>query len=124
MEVESIGADQLLSDIRNGGRFLCFRYCVSFLVATVRRSSPVIYVAPGERAWRPALRFSLYTLLAGWWGLPWGPLYTVQCLWINLRGGIDVTAEMLERLDKEGGLKPGRDAARANSRDRRRRPSE
>ena len=30
---------------------------------------------------------SLITLLLGWWGIPWGPIRTVQALYINLRGG-------------------------------------
>jgi hypothetical protein len=29
--------------------------------------------------------------VAGWWGIPWGPIYTVQSLWVNLRGRHDVT---------------------------------
>jgi len=27
----------------------------------------------------------------GWWGIPWGPIYTVQVLLNNLRGGVKQT---------------------------------
>jgi hypothetical protein len=40
----------------------------------------------------------------GWWGIPWGPLYTVQSLVRNTRGGIqdaEVNAEVLEMAGKE-----------------------
>jgi hypothetical protein len=38
------------------------------------------------------------SLLFGWWGLPWGLIYTPLTLWTNLSGGRDVTAELRERL--------------------------
>ena len=38
------------------------------------------------------------SLLAGWWGIPWGPIWTIQALVTNLRGGKDVTAEIAGRL--------------------------
>lgn len=31
--------------------------------------------------------YSFATLLLGWWGIPWGPIYTIQALGSNLRGG-------------------------------------
>jgi hypothetical protein len=31
------------------------------------------------------------TSVAGWWGIPFGPVFTIQSLWRNLNGGIDVT---------------------------------
>jgi hypothetical protein len=34
----------------------------------------------------------------GWWGIPWGPIFTVPALVTNLRGGIDVTESMLASL--------------------------
>jgi hypothetical protein len=35
--------------------------------------------------------YSLATLLLGWWGIPWGPIYTVQALAKNLSGGYKTT---------------------------------
>jgi hypothetical protein len=36
-----------------------------------------------------------------WWpggGIPWGPIYTVQSLWVNLKGGHDLTPEAATAL--------------------------
>ena len=34
------------------------------------------------------LPYSFITLLVGWWGIPWGPIYTVQAITQNVKGGI------------------------------------
>jgi ATP-dependent phosphoenolpyruvate carboxykinase len=34
--------------------------------------------------------------LLGWWGIPWGPIYTIAAVVTNIRGGKDVTAEILQ----------------------------
>ena len=40
--------------------------------------------------------YSLVTFLLGWWGIPWGPIYTIQSLVSNLRGGNRIkVAELL-----------------------------
>jgi hypothetical protein len=33
----------------------------------------------------------LLSLLFGWWGLPWGPVRTIQALVVNFSGGLNVT---------------------------------
>ena len=44
------------------------------------------------------LPFTLLSLLLGWWGIPWGPIYTIQSLWVNLKGGRDVTQEIMPSM--------------------------
>lgn len=39
----------------------------------------------GERLLR-GLRYSLFNAAFGWWGLPWGPIRTMQALAANLTG--------------------------------------
>lgn len=60
-----------------------FRIVTSFLLVTV--------VVPVGGDLKPSpLRLviaTLWTLLLGWWALPWGPIRTVAALWTNLRGG-------------------------------------
>jgi hypothetical protein len=34
-------------------------------------------------------------MLLGWWGIPWGPIYTIQSFWVNFTGGRDVTREII-----------------------------
>src|SRR6266852_7285584 len=48
------------------------------------------------------LPWTLLTLVVGWWGIPWGPIRTVQSLWINLSGGTDVTAGIADALQLTG----------------------
>jgi hypothetical protein len=38
----------------------------------------------------------------GWWGIPWGPIRSVQSLWTNLKGGVDVTAEVANGMKLTG----------------------
>jgi lipopolysaccharide export LptBFGC system permease protein LptF len=55
-------------------------------------------VRAGENRVLKGLGFSLLSFLLGWWGIPWGPIYTVQALWNNFQGGKDVTTEVLASL--------------------------
>jgi hypothetical protein len=54
--------------------------------------SEPIQVGSDGRNWLRALPYSLGSLLLGWWGLPWGPIRTVQALVVNFNGGESVTA--------------------------------
>jgi hypothetical protein len=38
------------------------------------------------------------TLLLGWWGFPWGPIWSFAALARNAQGGHDVTAEVMAQL--------------------------
>jgi hypothetical protein len=42
----------------------------------------------------------LLTLVAGWWGIPWGPIYTIQGVWVNLNGGRDVTPQIMSGIEQ------------------------
>jgi hypothetical protein len=42
---------------------------------------------------------ALATLLLGWWGIPFGPVFTIRALYRNLAGGDEVTvADLLNQL--------------------------
>jgi hypothetical protein len=34
----------------------------------------------------------------GWWGFPWGPIFSIQSLVVNLKGGKDLTAAISASL--------------------------
>ena len=70
-------------------------YCISALVITFRRNSPVYFIRGGENATAKGLPWTLLTLVAGWWGFPWGLIWTPIALFNNLRGGKDVTNTLL-----------------------------
>ena len=89
---------ELEMELAQGGRLVFFEYCISFLLFTLRHPSPICLLRKGERAWIRALPYSLASLMLGWWGLPWGVIYTPLSLVLNCTGGRDVTAEIQEQV--------------------------
>lgn len=90
---------ELEQGVLDGGRFVIFQYCFSVLVMSFKRPSVTVYLRPGEDGVGPAVGHSLISLLVGWWGIPWGPIWTIATVVKNARGGIDVTQDVLtERL--------------------------
>jgi hypothetical protein len=81
-----------------GGRLVFYESCISLVFATLRRPSRVYFLRPGESGLRQAVPFLLLTLALGWWGLPWGVIYTPLVLFTNLAGGCDVTEQVLGEL--------------------------
>jgi hypothetical protein len=40
----------------------------------------------------------LLNFFIGWWGLPWGPIYTIGAIFNQIQGGKDVTTEVMSEL--------------------------
>lgn len=66
-------------------RYVIFYETVSLLLFTKR--SPVQGIFCSACADKKALNASMLTWLFGWWGIPWGPFYSIHALWTNLLGG-------------------------------------
>jgi hypothetical protein len=96
--VEGMSPDQLQFEIQRGAKLVCYHYCVSVIVMTFRRSSPVYFIPVGESALSKGLPWTALTLVMGWWGFPWGPIFSIQSLVVNLKGGKDVTAAISAAL--------------------------
>jgi len=96
--IEGMKQGELEFEIQRGGKFVLFQYCISVLVLTFRRPSAIYLIRHGESAASKGVRFTLLSLVAGWWGIPWGPIYTIQCIYNNSRGGKDVTQVILNSL--------------------------
>jgi hypothetical protein len=92
--IEGLSPDQVRRELERGAKFVVFQYCVSVLILTFRRSTAIYFVRPGEGVVGKALPWTLLTLVAGWWGFPWGLIYTPMILFQNMRGGKDVTAAL------------------------------
>lgn len=86
--------ESLEMELQQGGKFVTYTYCISIIFMTFRRSSSIYYIKPYMGSVGKGLKFTLLSLLFGWWGIPWGPIYTVGALITNLRGGRDVTQEV------------------------------
>ena len=90
--------DRLSSQLGRGAKFVMFQYCISVVVLTFKRPSAIYFVPAGESATARGIGFTALSLLLGWWGIPWGPIYTIQSVWVNSRGGRDVTREVAAAL--------------------------
>jgi hypothetical protein len=73
-----------------------FEYCISLIVVTLRRPSRPVFIRPGEAAWIRGLPYVGLSLLFGWWGLPWGIIYTPVTIFTNLSGGCHITPQVGE----------------------------
>ncbi|VVB75719.1 Uncharacterised protein [Candidatus Tiddalikarchaeum anstoanum] len=84
--IEGLSSDEVRAEVAKGGRFVIFHYCISVIILTFNRSSNVYFIKPGESAFVTGLPYTLLTLLLGWWGFPFGPIFSVWDLVRNLNG--------------------------------------
>src|SRR5579884_1981019 len=84
--------------VANGGRFLVCDYCISLVIVSLRGRSAVWFRPANAGRRMLGVRYSLVSLFLGWWGVPWGLIYTPWTIFTNLAGGRDVTAEVLPLL--------------------------
>jgi hypothetical protein len=101
--LENVSPQQLSQEVMRGGKFVIFEYCVSLLIITFKRPSSIYYIRPGEGTFGKSYTFIVLTVLFGWWGFPWGPIYSIASLVTNLGGGKDVTMEVMNTLDGKSG---------------------
>lgn len=95
---EGMNLQDLEQEVLNGGRFVVYSYCISVIILTFRRGTGVRFLRRGQDGVGSALGYSVLSSLLGWWGIPWGPIYTIGALITNFRGGKDVTAAMMAAL--------------------------
>jgi hypothetical protein len=87
------------SEVERGGRFVVYTTVVSVVVMTFRTPSSITFVRGGDSRLARGLTQTLVTLIAGWWGFPWGFVYTPIALVTNLAGGKDVTSAVMAELE-------------------------
>jgi hypothetical protein len=63
-----------------------YLFVCSFVLFTAKIPSRW-YVHKSENTAVAASAYTLGSAIAGWWGFPWGPVYTAHALYRNLRGG-------------------------------------
>ncbi len=96
--IDGLTSEQLTEELNQGGRFVFYEYCVSCLVFTLRRPTDIIFLRANQHGWVRGLPYTMLSALLGWWGLPWGVIYTPLALATNLAGGCDVTDETCDWL--------------------------
>ena len=97
---ENMTSDEINFELQRGGKFVFFQYCISIVILTFKRSSGIYFIRYGESTTSKSIPFTLLSSVAGWWGIPWGPIYTVQALVTNMKGGKDVTKEVVAGFNK------------------------
>ena len=68
-------------------RFAQFPFVISIILVTFRRGDRGLFCSSCRREKMTTAK--LLTLLLGWWGIPWGPIYTLGVLFNSGEGVID-----------------------------------
>jgi hypothetical protein len=104
--IANMSPQEVLFEVNRGARFVIYQYAVSVIIMSFRRNSPVQFVKAGENPALKSLPWTLLSLFLGWWGIPWGFIYTPQVLYKNLNGGVDVTSYVVAQLQGSTGIMP------------------
>lgn len=91
--IEGLSLGEIDDELQNGGKFVIYQYCISIIIMSFKRGSNIYFVRAGESAFAKGFKYTLLSLVLGWWGIPWGPIYTIGTVITNCRGGKDVTEE-------------------------------
>jgi hypothetical protein len=70
-----------------------YPYVISAIVASFALESKPVFVRSKGQRYVNAVPYLLFTLAFGWWGVPWGPIYTARAVWTLLLGGEEVTEQ-------------------------------
>ena len=77
-----------------------YQACISLIIRTLRFRSR--FLISGRDNFVTCFAYTLVTFLLGWWGIPFGVIFTPQAIYRNLRGGYKRTiGELLPKLDEE-----------------------
>ena len=92
--LENVSAEEARAHLAAGGRFVRYEYCISLVILTKRPLSDPVSLRPGELGLLRGLPYTALSLLLGWWGIPWGIIYTPLAIVTNCSGGHDITPEV------------------------------
>jgi hypothetical protein len=96
--IEGLTITQISEMVNDGGKFVIFPYTISIVIMTFKRASSIYFIPSGEGTLRHSYKHILTNGVLGWWGFPWGPIYTVGSLYHHMMGGKDVTYEIMNQL--------------------------
>jgi len=96
--IEGLRVSQVRDLVYQGGKFVVFPYTVSFILMTLKRSSDIYFIRPGENTFKYSYGFVFLNLFVGWWGFPWGPIYTIGSAYHHVVGGKDLTQAVMSHL--------------------------
>jgi hypothetical protein len=100
---EGLSPDTISAEVDQGGKFVVYEYCISVLILTLRLRSGIYFIGPRESGVGQRIAYACLSFFLGWWGFPWGPIYTISSIATNLGGGLDVTEETARALGLRAG---------------------
>lgn len=96
--IEGLRVSQIRDMVQQGGKFVVFPYTVSFILMTLKRSSDIYFIKADENTFKYSYGYVFLNLIVGWWGVPWGPIYTIGSAYHHIVGGKDLTPEVMSHL--------------------------
>lgn len=96
--IDGLSVSEIQAIVNDGGRFVFFPYTVSVVLATFKRASSIYLIRPYEKTIKYSYKHVLTNAVVGWWGLPWGPVYTIGSIYDQMKGGKDVTDAVMSEL--------------------------
>lgn len=93
--IEGLTVNDLNREVERGAKFVQYYYTISIVVMTFKRPTSIYFVRGGESAVGKGIWFSIITFVFGWWGIPWGPIYSIGSLFTNFTGGKDLTTAIM-----------------------------
>ena len=97
--LDGLTNDQINRELAQGAKFVIFQFTISIVVMTFKRSSDIYFIRAHQSAALKSLPYTFLTFFLGWWGIPWGPIYSIGSLFSNLTGGKDITKEVLSAIN-------------------------
>jgi hypothetical protein len=93
--IDGLSAGDLQQAVIDGGRFIYYSFTISLIIITFKRTSGVYLIRAGENAIWKGFGFILISAFLGWWGIPFGPKYTLESIRTDLKGGNNVTDDVM-----------------------------
>lgn len=97
-ELSKLPVSEINEHLAEGARFVRFTYVISIVVMTFKRESQFYFIRNDDTAFAKGWPYSLLSFLLGWWGIPFGPIYTIAALITNFKGR-DVTEGVIEAMN-------------------------
>ena len=99
--LEGLSADELREELDRGARFVVYQYCISVVFLTFTRGTNIYFVRSDESRLVKGLPWTALSMVAGWWGFPFGLIFTPWVVGRNLLGGKDVTDDVVPFLTRQ-----------------------
>lgn len=96
--IQGLKVAEIKQLVNQGARFVIFPYTISLILMTFKRNSSIYFIRPDENSLKYSYGHVGVNLILGWWGIPWGPIYTIGSAYSHIVGGKDVTQIVLSEL--------------------------